>query len=100
MKKVMRNSIRVKIIFDYLHAARLFDLLDMATNGILEVEILASGDQSCEECRALNGKRYPIMEVIEEMPLPVKECTTWKEDVDFIHEIGWRRSTWVPVGEE
>ena len=42
------------------------------------VEIIAvtnsPGNNSCEECLRLNGKRFTINEALSQNPLPVKDC--------------------------
>ena len=34
------------------------------------------GINSCEACRKLDGKVFTIEKALEEMPIPVIECTT------------------------
>jgi predicted RNA-binding Zn-ribbon protein involved in translation (DUF1610 family) len=41
----------------------------------VEVSIIPCGD-SCPTCSELSGKRFTIDEALEQMPLPVKGCTT------------------------
>lgn len=38
------------------------------------VEVLSSGDSSCNECKKINGKVFTIEEALKRMPLPVENC--------------------------
>lgn len=40
------------------------------------VAILTCKEESCESCRALEGKRLTVKQALEEMPIPVANCTT------------------------
>lgn len=87
--------------FAYLHAAILFELLNYTKSGVLkEVEILAKKEEACEICHSQNGQRFSLMDAIEKMPIPHKECTTWKDDHLGKHKHGWCRCTWLPIVED
>lgn len=39
------------------------------------VQIITSGEQSCDACQKLEGKVFTIKEALSTMPLPCEECT-------------------------
>ncbi|MET0039415.1 hypothetical protein [Dehalococcoides mccartyi] len=40
-----------------------------------KVEILAAqNEQTCDKCRALNGKKFTIQDALDKMPIPVQGC--------------------------
>ncbi|MCX6662578.1 MAG: hypothetical protein NTY91_08540 [Euryarchaeota archaeon] len=43
--------------------------------GIKMVKILTCGTGACEQCRKLQNKSYTIIEALEKMPIPPKNCT-------------------------
>ncbi|MDP2949452.1 MAG: hypothetical protein Q8P22_07930 [Chloroflexota bacterium] len=66
-------------------------------SGVVEVvQILACLAESCPACRALHGKRFAIKQALQEMPIPVETCSTWKEE-GRTH--GWCRCHYAAVIE-
>lgn len=42
--------------------------------GVKKVKILTVKNESCENCRKLEGKTFKISDALKEMPIPCKEC--------------------------
>lgn len=73
--------------FHLLHEGKRMALYDYkytpAFDGIkLEVCVITCGEQSCPACRELNGKWFTVDAALEQMPIPVINCT---------NEGGWCR---------
>ena len=76
-----------------LTQSRKFELLEYKKDSasIKKVEILTAN--SCEQCLSLKGKIFTVAGALKLMPLPCKECTTWKEE----HGYGFCRCIYLPV---
>lgn len=60
-------------------------LLEYKQQGIKKVRIISPG--GCKACIKMMGKVLTIDKALEEMPLPVRDCTYWKEE----GQSGWCR---------
>jgi predicted RNA-binding Zn-ribbon protein involved in translation (DUF1610 family) len=76
--------------FHLLQESTKMELLEYKKNRdvIKKVEILSAGEDSCEICNKLNGKRFTIDDALEKMPIPTPDCT---------NEIGYCRCLYVAV---
>ena len=48
---------------------------ELLARDLLRVQVITCGEQSCEECKKLAEAKFTIEEALEQMPLPVKNCT-------------------------
>lgn len=65
-----------KDFFQILQQSAKMDLLSYRQSEVVKkVEILTCGENSCESCQRLAGKKFTIEEALEKMPIPNKECT-------------------------
>jgi ribosomal protein S11 len=74
-------------------AAQTCELRAYLPFGIEQVEVATAGESSCAHCRSLHGRRLMITEAIDEMPLPVKNCT----DQTGRGDCGWCRCSYTAV---
>jgi hypothetical protein len=66
-----------KDCFHLLQEARRCELMDYKAMGITKVRILTAGrNNSCQHCLELDGKIFTIDKALQEMPIPVKNCST------------------------
>jgi predicted nucleic-acid-binding Zn-ribbon protein len=60
---------------------------------VKQVEVITAGEDSCEHCRKLEGKKFTIQEALEQNILPCKECTNDANKKG----VGWCRCCYAPV---
>lgn len=61
--------------FRYLQEAAKLELMLLKKEGIIKkVSILSAGD-ACPTCQKLDGKKFTVDKALNEMPIPVKNCT-------------------------
>lgn len=66
-----------------------------ATGFCSKVQILTS-DNSCPECKKLEGKILTIEQALSQMPIPCNNCTFELED----GKPGWCRCTYIPIVDD
>lgn len=66
----------------------------MKSDVVTDVEILSSGNSSCDDCKKLDGHCFTIEQALNEMPLPVKNCQNKNEQYE---QCGWCRCVYTPI---
>ena len=80
--------------FEVAEAAQACELRTFAPFGVEQVEISTGGEGSCAQCGSLQGRRLSVSEAMDEMPLPVRNCSNQvKQRGDY----GWCRCSYVAV---
>lgn len=66
-----------------------------AKSGVVRsVKILVAPNTRCLPCLALKDRIMPIAQALNETPLPVGDCTTWKDENGMR---GWCRCAYAPI---
>ena len=58
-------------------------LMAYRQSDISRVRILTAGDKACPECKVFEGRKLSIDEALQEMPIPVRHCTKWKDENEY-----------------
>lgn len=83
------DQVKIEKIRKQLEDSARDTLINYKESGVISyVEILAAGENSCNTCRAMNGKKFLLEAAIKNPPLPVKNCTG---------VFGYCRCCYVPV---